>query len=159
MYKQPKEATRLGFFDKNDSIATEKAFQEALNKEYDFDFDPCPLERPDWDGLEVTWGKRNWVNPPFSHINKWVEKAVTEMMKGHFTVMLIPSRPNTEYWRKWVFPFASEIHYLPKTRFEGYDLPLPVPLVLVIFNPDKIPVFKKTIRGNKECWSVATGGI
>ena len=35
-----------------------------LNKEFNFDYDPCPLHGRG--GLEGDWGKRNYINPPYS---------------------------------------------------------------------------------------------
>ena len=40
---------------KNDDIQTPKKIYESLNKVFDFDFDPCPINYL-VDGLNVSWG-------------------------------------------------------------------------------------------------------
>ncbi len=42
----------------SDNWATPKDFYDKLNKEFKFDFDPCPLNHnlSEWNGLEVNWG-------------------------------------------------------------------------------------------------------
>ena len=47
---------------------TPEYFYEDLNKEFNFNFDPCPLNHDitKWDGLQIEWKERNFINPPYS---------------------------------------------------------------------------------------------
>jgi len=139
----PLSGIRLGFGKKSDSNATPKWLYDNLNKEFQFTFDPCPLE-PTFNGLEVPWKESNFVNPPFSDIGAWVEKAVFEHFKKQGasgkSVFLIPFRPHTKYWRM-VFQFASEVRILTEQiRFDGYDTKLPLTLCLVVFSQNPLCV-------------------
>jgi hypothetical protein len=63
---------------------------EPLNKQFRFNFDPCPSPRPkNFDGLNVGW-ESNWVNPPFwAGITVWVNKAIEEQGKGKTSVLIL----------------------------------------------------------------------
>lgn len=135
----------------NDSVQTPVALLKELNKEFHFDFDPCPLnDTPDFDGLLIPWGRSNFVNPPYSNIGPWVEKGLSECALGKKSVFLITVKTNTVYWRELIFPFASEIRFIhERIKFEGYDTPFPLALALVIFDPKTLQ--KKQYRKRIEC--------
>lgn len=71
-----------------------------LNEEFQFDFDPAPYPKPEnFNGLEVEWGKSNYVNPPFGSvlvngkkkgITAWARKAMEEHDKGKKVVLVYP---------------------------------------------------------------------
>lgn len=129
----------LGFFRKNNDISTPKPFYDALNARFGFDFDPCPLNH-DFDGLQVDWGEMNFVNPPFSQIGKWLQKAIFELeCYSRRSVFLVTVRTTSKYWQKYVIPFATRIVFLSKCMtFENYEGPLPVALCLVFFGFDPL---------------------
>ena len=64
-------------------------------------FDPCPLNSS-FDGLEIEWQEKNYVNPPYSKIKQFVNKSIEEHKKGKKVILLIPARTDTKYFRKLV---------------------------------------------------------
>ena len=70
-------------------------------KIFDSWFDPCPLdENPKFNGLEVSWGHRTYVNPPYSNPLPWVEKAIEESKKGKTIIMLLNVDTSTKWFAK-----------------------------------------------------------
>ena len=56
---------------------------ESIMSKYEGWYDPCPHPRHSgFDGLEVAWGQKAFVNPPWGNIRPWVEKALLERGKG-----------------------------------------------------------------------------
>ena len=68
----------------DDNYATPPEFYEALNKRFNFDFDPCPLNlgmiTNENDGLLINWRNRNYINPPYSRELK--EKFVIKVSRS-----------------------------------------------------------------------------
>jgi len=113
---------------------TPKAVYDQLDKEFSFDFDPCP-PNPDFDGLEMDWGKRNFVNPPYGReIGKWLKKGYEEWRdKGKSSVFLIPSRTDTRWWHDYCMK-AKEIRFIKgRLKFDEHKNAAPFPSALVIF--------------------------
>lgn len=134
---------------KNDKVQTPVWLYDLLHKEFSFDFDPCPLEMPEWNGLERDWGERNFVNPPYSNIRAWLKKGISEFEKGKLSVFLITMRPNTRYWTDFVWPYVSEIRIPDGTlQFEGYVRGFPCPVCVLIFDPAR-----KKLKIRKALWS------
>lgn len=100
----------------DDNYATPPNLYEELNKRFNFDFDPCPYNEGEIkvNGLDIDWGKSNFVNPPYSRKLKelFVKKAIEEMKKGNKSVFLIPVSTSTELFHKYIYPNAKEIEFL-----------------------------------------------
>lgn len=106
-----------------DDWATPIAFYQALDSEFHFDFDPCPLHAS-FNGLARPWGKRNFINPPYSQKLKeeFVIKAIREAQRGALCVMLLPVSTSTALFHNWIRPNAKEIRFLRgRLKFGGYN--------------------------------------
>ena len=80
---------------KSDNWQTPKWLYDELNEEFNFDFDPCPLNST-FDGLACSWGKRNFVNPPYSNVKGFLKKAHEELKNGNADVCVFLTFANTD---------------------------------------------------------------
>lgn len=106
-----------------DDWSTPKEFYNKLNSEYNFDFDPCPL-KSEIDGLKIEWGKRNFINPPYSQKLKeeFIKKSLSESKKGKLCVMLLPVSTSTKIFHDVILPNANKIEFIKgRLKFEGYN--------------------------------------
>lgn len=104
----------------SDDWATPKEFYDVLDAEFHFDHDPCPLRGRG--GLDGDWGKRNYINPPYSRKLKeaFVKKAIEQANKGRLCVMLLPVSTSTKLFHDWIKPNAKEIRFVRgRIRFLG----------------------------------------
>ena len=96
---------KLFFSSYNQNGRTPKDLYDNLDKEFNFDFDPCPKD-PNFDGLSISWLKSNFINPPFKTQRLWIKKA-----------------------------YEEEIRFIKgRLKFEQYNNPAPFPSMIVIFN-------------------------
>lgn len=114
--------------DHSDNWSTPEKFYQELNKEFNFDFDPCPLNEgeitPKKNGLFILWGKSNFVNPPYSRKLKeaFVLKAVQEKKKGNLSVLLLPVSTSTKLFHEVIKPNANEIRFIKgRIKFVGLN--------------------------------------
>ena len=95
-----------------------------LNGEFNFDFDPCPLNHDinKWDGLEIEWKGSNFINPPYSKKLKeaFILKAIEESKKGKTCVMLLPVSTSTKIFHDHILPAKPEIRFIKgRVKFSG----------------------------------------
>lgn len=95
----------------HDDWMTDPRFYKKWNDICFFDFDPCPWHHDmSWDGLEIAWGLRNFVNPPYNLKLKtaFVEKGIEEAGKGKFCFFLLPVSTSTKLFHDLILPNISE---------------------------------------------------
>jgi hypothetical protein len=111
----------------SDNWGTPPEFYKTLNEEFNFDFDPCPMNYIA-DGLSLSWGKRNFINPPYSRTLKeaFINKAYEESLKGKLCVLLLPVSTSTRIFHNLILPKAKEIRFIKgriKFLYNGKDNP------------------------------------
>ena len=117
---------------KQDWKTPDVLFKE-LNKEFQFNDDPCPSYRPpNYDGLLAEWGTRSFVNPPYKDIKKWIEKGYNEWRKGKTIVFLIPARTDTKYFHEFIYPYAELRFIKGRLKFNDGKGSAPFPSMIAI---------------------------
>jgi phage N-6-adenine-methyltransferase len=106
---------------KSDKWATPSEVYDPLNTEFNFNYDPCPIEwkEGDQDGLTADWGTSTFCNPPYSKVALWIAKAHSEWKKGKTVVMLINAITDTKAFHKYIYGQA-ELRFL-KGRISFID--------------------------------------
>ena len=147
------------FSSTSDEWATPQDLFDRLHAEFDFQIDlaasaenhKCGL----WfdkeaDALMHPWTADlfscGWLNPPYSRglCAKFIAKAAEERRKGFLTVMLLPSRTDTQAFHAHIYDAniwqpreGVEIRLLPgRLKFGGSKNSAPFPSMIVIFRPN-----------------------
>lgn len=118
-----------------DCWATPLSIYAALNEEFRFDLDPCPLNRTtDGLSLDLVWrGHRVFCNPPYGPgIANWLERG----LEAELAVFLLPARTDTRWFHEIVLPKAKEIRFLRGRLSFGEDprKRAPFPSMVVLFH-------------------------
>ena len=106
--------------------ATPPITYKNLDLEFNFNFDPCPLNHntEEWNGLEIDWKERNFINPPYSRKLKeqFVKKAIYESKKGKLCVMLLPVSTSTKLFHDEILPNKTDIRFVKgRIKFHGIN--------------------------------------
>ena len=124
---------RVLFSKTTDEWSTLADVYAALHEEFRFVDDPCPISGNGNSGLMREWKSPCFVNPPYSDIRSWIEKAMLEHKAGKIVVLLVPSRTDTRWWHDCAMQ-ASEIRFVRgRLKFGGAKNGAPFPSAVVIF--------------------------
>lgn len=106
----------------NDEWETPQQFFDTLDKEFHFTLDPCSTDKNckcakhytiEDNGLLKLWrGERVFMNPPYSNIGAWTNKARLESQyELTFVVGILPAKTDTTWFHKDVWKKA-EIQFI-----------------------------------------------
>ena len=84
------------------------------------------------DGLAQEWTGTVWCNPPYSTVDKWVEKGYRSSLTGCTVVMLVPARTDTRWWHAWATK-ADPRFLKGRLRFGDATASAPFPSALLVF--------------------------
>lgn len=103
------------------------------------------------DALRVSWGingERIWLNPPYSLVGAFMDRAVQMAAQGNIIACLVPARTDTRWWHRTT-ERAAEVRLLRgRLRFGDATGSAPFPSALVIFNDAaraEIPIDRPSI--------------
>ena len=100
-------------------------------------YDPCPVDTPYkapifFNGLYGAWEQFNYINPPFEKaiLEQFVRKAVEQTKQNRFSIMLLPSKTDQDWfhdiilkkgyrivWIRKRLQFKNNKHHAPDTHF------------------------------------------
>lgn len=133
------------FSSKTDQWATPQDFFDILDKEFDFNLDPCADESnhkcdtyfdKSQDGLKQNWGgHRVFCNPPYGRgIGKWVQKCYEESRSDNtLVVALLPARTDTKWFHDYVCGKAEIRYVRGRLKFGDSKWNAPFPSMVVIY--------------------------
>jgi site-specific DNA-methyltransferase (adenine-specific) len=123
---------------------TPKDLYDRLDAEFHFNLDPCctlanrkcsRYFTEEVDGLDQDWGNsRVFVNPPYSHLERWTQKCYEEAQKGSLVVGLLPARTDTRWFWEYIYPDKAQIRFIKgRLKFGDGKGSAPFPSMIVIW--------------------------
>lgn len=109
------------------------------------------------DALTRDWhadagGGSVWLNPPYSKVGPFLERAARTAQSGTTVVCLVPARTDTAWFHDHVLPHATEVLLvrgrITFTRPDGTGAPAPFPSMVVVYAAKRqgFPVFGAMLR-------------
>tara|TARA_R110000824_G_C14664248_1_gene618210 strand:+ start:62 stop:442 length:381 start_codon:yes stop_codon:yes gene_type:complete len=92
--------------------------KEKWNHDQEDFFDPCP-EFDTWDGLNIEWDQLNYVNPPYTLLKEFVEKALVENNNGKETVLLLPTKTDQQWFHDLLSANAELVWIRRRLKFKN----------------------------------------
>ncbi len=127
----------------SDKYGTPMELFEWLDQRFHFITDPCTehdnrLGCPIYyteedDGLAQEWIGPVFMNPPYSKVAPWMEKAYGTTLLGHLVVALVRHDPSTQWWQNWVEGKALVVPVPYRIKFHGGDGLYNFPSVILIY--------------------------
>ena len=129
------------FMSTTDQWATPQWFFDELDKEFNFNLDPCADSTnhrcdkyftKEQNGLEMDWGEDTvYCNPPYGReIGKWVKKAAES---DTTVVMLLPARTDTKWFHEYIYGKAEVRFIKGRLKFGDSKNSAPFPSMVVIY--------------------------
>lgn len=150
----------------SDEWRTPRETFEILDAEFGFDLDVAATAENCWkenyigpdrirpdrtDALACRWTWLTssarpavcWMNPPYSRVREFIEKAAQEASDGCTVVALVPARTDTRWWHAHVWDQEKhaprpgvEVRFLKgRLKFGASDNSAPFPSVVIVFRP------------------------
>jgi site-specific DNA-methyltransferase (adenine-specific) len=124
---------RIHFSSATQHWATPGELYADLDREFRFDFDPCPLGERSGGLIAEAWrGRRVFCNPPYGPVIRMFLQLAIE---AEVAVYLLPARTDTRWFHEIVLSGAREVRFLKgRLKFGGAIKDAPFPSMIVVFS-------------------------
>ena len=132
---------------KTDSVRTPGYITDYIRKHWGAYHDPVPFNedfdpRKDACALATEWGDVNYVNPPYSHCRRFLEKACRLWLEnGTVSVLLLKTDILGSQYVHSNLKHAELRFFKGRIHFTGYGRRAPFSSMLVIFDGKNIGKF------------------
>lgn len=171
------------FSNTSDEYETPKSLYDLLNDVFHFQLDPCAKPNiesqkriltinkytKDDDGLTQDWPDcPTFINPPYSQIKKWINKAIKEYEKRthNFSkhpepiVLLVPARIDTMWFHEIANrPYTKIVFIKGRLKFNNTKTNAPFPSAIIILSPSSYIDFLYTFGTLIPSWTIDLKGL